>query len=241
MTDNLKEIKITAKCLFDAVPIKESGCMGIVQHPFINNIIYTRMRNDKPEFLNLNEEKNIKIFRLDTFERIDRAKEINDIIFMLTKAYYLTFLKFVKNVCSKDEFSKILADCWIMEEWPNIDANVKRRELISWFKNCNKESLMSEDELTEFNKLIDTVKTKGLTIYRGVSYSGKPEGISWTTDKQKAIWFSNRFNGKNKRVYQMTITNPDYILSYFSGRAESEVIVDTIKCKDWQVITNDTN
>ena len=48
--------------------------------------------------------------------------------------------------------------------------------------------------------------------------------LSWTLDRQTAEWFAHRF-GENGTVYEAQI-DKKHIYAYFSGRNESEVIVD---------------
>lgn len=56
-----------------------------------------------------------------------------------------------------------------------------------------------------------------LTSRNSLSYCGK-------TDYQTAEWFAHRF-GEEGTVYQAQI-GKEHILAFFSGRNESEVIVD---------------
>ena len=80
---------------------------------------------------------------------------------------------------------------------------------------------MDGEEKEKFDSFDDTV-----TIYRGVtSYNAKNiKALSWTTDYQTAEWFAHRF-GEEGTVYQAQI-GKEHILAFFSGRNESEVIVD---------------
>jgi hypothetical protein len=87
--------------------------------------------------------------------------------------------------------------------------------------------LMTREELAHFESLPDTV-----TIYRGSS-TNKINGLSWTTDKDKAIWFGNRFNFGasqppfNKECCLTTgqIAKAD-IFAVFLERRESEIVCD---------------
>lgn len=58
-----------------------------------------------------------------------------------------------------------------------------------------------------------------LTLYRG----GPAYGISWTTDREQAEWFANRF-GRDYPVWEVTI-DKEQALGYLTGRGESEVIL----------------
>lgn len=55
------------------------------------------------------------------------------------------------------------------------------------------------------------------------------KALSWTLDRNTAEWFAHRF-GKDGTVYTARIKRDD-IYAYFSGRKESEVIVDPDRLK----------
>ena len=48
--------------------------------------------------------------------------------------------------------------------------------------------------------------------------------LSWTLDRETAEWFAHRF-GEEGTVYEAQIPKK-YILAFFNGRNESEVVVD---------------
>ena len=80
---------------------------------------------------------------------------------------------------------------------------------------------MDEEELREFGELDDTV-----TVYRGVTpHNAKNiKALSWTLDRKTAEWFAHRF-GEDGTVYEALI-DKEHICALFTGRNESEVIVD---------------
>ena len=81
----------------------------------------------------------------------------------------------------------------------------------------------AEDPKTELERkqLQHTV-----TVYRGVTpYNAKNiRALSWTLDRKTADWFAHRF-GEEGTVYEAQIRK-EHILALFTGRNESEVIVD---------------
>ena len=80
---------------------------------------------------------------------------------------------------------------------------------------------MDEEERTAHQALEDTV-----TVYRGVTpYNAKNiRALSWTLDRKTADRFAHRF-GEEGTVYEAQIPKK-YILAFFNGRNESEVVVD---------------
>ena len=234
---DLEELKNTAKCLFMAVPIEaDKFCGHFCQHPFTNNVFGVRLKGDKPELIDYTTEEGFKIFKKQTFEMIDLAKKPFDIIILLNKAYYMTYLKFTEPYFSKKDFSELLRECWVQQEYPNRDNNVNHRTLIKWFRNATNSSLMEKEEIKKLRNLKLECEVEGLTLYRGVEFDGKPDGLSWTTSLEKAKWFSKRFKSGNSKVYKLTIKNSNNLLAYLDNRNEQEVIVDTFREKGWEEI-----
>ena len=193
----------------------------------------------KNNLIDITIPEGAEVYKQYIFNLIDKANDLGDIVMLLNKPWYMTFIKYTEAYMSPSDLGRILADCWIMQEYPNRDSNARLSEIISWFKKADKETLMDAEEYEKYQEIklgIPWLPGINLTVYRGVSYNGKPDGLSWTTSYEKALWFASRFKGKNAKVYKMNITNPDAILAYFSGRNEEEVVIDTSLCNNWEVI-----
>lgn len=169
----------------------------------------------------LNKEEDLATWREMVGKQIDSAENTAQVFFLLNKPYYLTFLKFTAPVLSQEDLGQLLAHAWILEECPNQDRNVSKRELLALFRSVPPELLMDEEEHTVYRSLDDPV-----TVYRGVtSYNAKNiKALSWTLDRETAEWFAHRF-GEEGTVYEAQIPKK-YILAFFNGRNESEVVVD---------------
>ena len=131
----------------------------------------------------------------------------------------LSMVDLINN--SDDCMGQLLSTAWTQEECPNQDCNVSKRELVALFRSVPPESLMDEEERAAHQALEDTV-----TVYRGVTpYNAKNiRALSWTLDRKTADWFAHRF-GEEGTVYEAQIRK-EHILALFTGRNESEVIVD---------------
>ena len=74
-------------------------------------------------------------------------------------------------------------------------------------------------------------------VYQGFQ-GRRDKGIAWTTDREKAVWFANRFAvldrfGEPKLLTGVTLKKD--VLGYFTGRGESEVVIDPAKVKKQNV------
>lgn len=195
----------------------------VVKHPFTDNGISGVRKPDGSLAIAdlLNKPDDLALWRKQVGSVIDEADSAFQIYMMVTKSYALGFLKFARNSLSEKDFAELLADAWIRTEAPNNDPNLSKRDLLSLFKATDPTLLMDEEDYRSFQDLDDVV-----TIYRGVTSVNEKnvKALSWTLDRDTAEWFAHRF-GENGTVYEAQI-HKQHIYAYFSGRNESEVIVD---------------
>ena len=92
-------------------------------------------------------------------------------------------------------------------------------------KMCRKDYLMDKEEYKAYKELPDEI-----TVYRGVNSVGRILSLSWTTDLETAKWFAKRWT-KDGKVCKGKIKK-EYVLAYFLGRGESEVIIEFNKLTD---------
>lgn len=236
---NLEEVKRVAKAFLYMDVEEFPDVPFFVQHPIFESafqpiidksIDYTSLssKENNAEFVNiLEDEEGLEKVRLHISNRIDNEKSLLGIMIIIRKPYQLTFLRFIKEYLSEKDFGKYFAEAWVTSEDPNNDINVPIEMSIKWFRKCNKSFLMTRDELNYFNSLPGK-----LEVFRGVSIGRNPKGLSWTHNKEKAIWFAHRFdklskNGEKGYVLSTIVSKKD-ILAYFN-RGEDEIVIDTLK------------
>lgn len=194
----------------------------VVQHPFTNTGVTAISVEGSFRLLNLLENpEDLNIWRQSMRQQIDNVETPYQIYSLINSPYALTFLRFSEPYLSKEDFSSILADAWMMSEYANRDANVSKERLVSMFKQADRAKLMNKMERTRLDALEDPV-----TVYRGVtSYNAQNvRALSWTLDYDTAVWFAHRF-GEDGMVYQAQIKK-EHIFALLTGRNESEVVLD---------------
>lgn len=195
----------------------------VVKHPFTDNGISGVRKPDGSIAIAdlLNKPEDLDLWRKQIHGVIDEADSAFQIYMMVTKSYALRFLKFARHALSEKDFANILSDAWIRTESPNNDPNLSKRDLVSLFMATDPALLMSEEDYQQFKDLDDVV-----TVYRGVTSvnANNVKALSWTLDRDTAEWFAHRF-GESGTVYEAQIRK-EHIYAYFSGRNESEVIID---------------
>lgn len=216
---DLNKVKEVLKVLLRVTPQPYEELPIICYHPFTNSS-YVGGR-DKT-MLNILDENDFNEWVSIMDEKIDAMSDVHSSTLWLNTAYLLTFLKFAKPHLSIEDFSKLLAYCWTAEEDPSQDKNVKLRTVVSWFKQAKPEYMMSDREKYYLNTLPDMV-----TVYRGVGVGRARRGLSWTANKDTAVWFAKRFNHKDRVGYVLTATVPkSRIFCYLNDRGEDELVID---------------
>ena len=228
-TTDMEKIRATSLRLLDMGIAKTSYWPLVAQHPFTNTGSFW-WQNEDGEYQNGILERGTEAYKKwkELFTKaINDADSVYQIYFLLNKPWAMYFIRLVEPFLSVEDFTNLLKDAFTEMEQPNMDPNVSVTQLKNYFKKCDKNALMEEEELEVYNSLPDIV-----TVYRGVtSYNNKKiKVLSWTIDPDVAKWFANRYE-EHGQVYVATISKK-HILAYFGGRSEHEVIVDPSKLKD---------
>lgn len=225
MNDNLNDIKNVVKTLLYTKIHETEDSPFIVIHPIFSCAVVKHPVTNA--FCNMLEDKEVYSAIIDKeLDRINNAKSINQLYFLITKTYRLTFIKMVEQYLSIEEFSKLFSSAWVSCEHPNDDPNVSKTKLIKMFNKADKHFLMDEDDLHTYNNLPEQI-----TVYRGFSNrhnrTNIKHGLSWTTNLETAEWFANRLSD-NGFIFKATALKKD-VLAYFNNRNEYEIVIDPNK------------
>lgn len=220
---NIEDVRNITKGLIRVVPLRCDNQFGLVQHPFTNmHIAYL----GDGDMVDLKTEDGFDRWAKHMDDQIDRS-DLRRIYMLVGTAWKLTWLKFIKPYLNLHDFSELLADCWTAEENPNMDANVSISTAIKWFKEADKQVLMSDEEYEYWKNI-----PKEITLYRGVSPKRKPFGLSWTDNEETAKWFQGRFaTGNNKGKLLKVVAKKEHCLCYLNGRGEEEFVLNVSAVK----------
>lgn len=138
-------------------------------------------------------------------------------VFLHERPYRLMALtRIAYKITDYKEYWELLGDVWTDSE--NIWQNKKEWKNLLTVNYPFKEYFMSEEDRKEFENLPDKLK-----VYRGYVVGQNKQGFSYTLDKEKAIWFSKRFN-KSGAIEELEVDKED-IFAYTNARNEQEVII----------------
>jgi hypothetical protein len=167
------------------------------------NLIYENIKNHHMTIDYFEKLWNLKRgFKLDWFQNVSQE---------------------VMEFRGEEYYYKLLGDVLVDIEFFH-DAKYDILDLLRF--GINPRLMMNEVENLSFDNLPDS-----LTIYRGFSIKDDKLDIedfvslSWTLDYNKAVWFSDRHCGLKQIILKCEIKK-DEVLSYFTRRKESEIIVD---------------
>jgi hypothetical protein len=120
------------------------------------------------------------------------------------------------------------------------DAATTARLLRRWWPDVEFSSDQALEWFTRASFVTDTSEcalTGVLTIYRG----GLPDGISWTLERAKAVWFARRnslFTGEPQDVWRARV-QASKVLGYFTQREEDEIVVNPVELEGTEILSQE--
>lgn len=235
MSTNLQEIKEVTKAIARAVNVTNTSGLPIAVHPFIESTLWLD-KGDGIETIQDNIES-IDLTNQSVFDewckwfdcRVDECKNATRVYMLWRDPWKLTFMKYCGEHLNKRAYAEFLADAWVTEENPNMDANMSLEEAIQCFKKAEKCHLMTEEDYLYYNNLPSEIE-----VFRGVSKGRVELGLSWTDNKEKAIWFMERFKEMKSGEYKLlrATIKKENVLAYFNTRNEQEIVVDVFAIQD---------
>lgn len=131
----------------------------VVSHPFTNSGfagIQDAEGNVSIADL-LNKPEDLRRWRQQIGQYIDQANSPFEVFLLINKPYMLAFLKYTVLALSEQDLGQLLASAWTLNEMPNMDPNISKRELAALFRSVSPEYLMDEGERAAYQALEDTV------------------------------------------------------------------------------------
>lgn len=140
------------------------------------------------------------------------------VIFLHERPYRLQALLDHRDRIDDDDFAPLAADVWIdseniwqcLTEWQEIFSEHPRL-----FRGC-----MSEEEHAALDALPDPVP-----VYRGAQTGINEDGLSFTVDYDRAVWFARRRLNDDEPVVIVGTVGKSDVVAYFANRGEAEIVV----------------
>jgi hypothetical protein len=163
-----------------------------------------------------------RIYR-DKVDKVKKAETDGDwklYVFLHERPYRLgTLLRAAKKGLKKrpSEFWALVGDVWRSE---NIHQNLTKWKLLWGTEIEGRRACMSDTDIRIFDSLPEQIE-----VWRGTSHKRGVDGLSWTLNEERAVWFAQRFcsNSRVPLVAKGIVKKGD-VLAYFGDRKEREII-----------------
>lgn len=217
---------------FAHLPIEPNEKIPIlVSHPFLDTAVTVVLTKNGQEMINVLEGDGEKQFRAFLVDRLKKTDKLTGFLLLLSKSYRFTFLDHIQDYLSDDDLGMCLRYIWEDSEYTNSGSVFTKKQLLKLFCRSSKNTLMDEKELPVLKGLPERI-----TVYRGTTSVNSEDlkVFSWTLSREKAEWYSRRFDDDVQNVFQAELSK-DGVLAYFS--TDQEIIADPYKLENIQQVS----
>lgn len=186
---------------------------------------YTKIYIDSLQYGTVFRDETYRNRQMEQITKAEKLEQCMNIINQGNRFDYLNFLHKYK-VITDQECADALYSVWTMQE-RFYNCGMAKTKMIKFMKMAEK-SLVLPDDIDKLSE--DSM----ITVYRGVKEDDY-KGLSWTTDKNTAIWFAKRFSYDVDKcyVFKGQLKKKD-IIAFFDCRNESEIVCDYRKIREIQ-------
>lgn len=185
----------------------------MLRHPLVYGVPYSEQMNN---YYN----KQLEMKKTATAEAL-RDGDLSRYVFMHERPYRLdAFTEFVASrIVTDKNYWEMLSSVWVDSE--NIWQHMEQWRMLLGSFRPGKRFFMSKDERQALQQM-----PSRFPVYRGCVRGQNEDGLSWTLDRTRAVWFSKRLNhdGDAPCVREKIVRKKD-VFAYLNGRNEDEIIV----------------
>lgn len=191
--------------------LEEHPALGtIIRHPLVFSVPHNSVMNGL-----LNAQYEAKRKKLgEAFAQSNWTLYI----YLHERPYRLSAFSEIENNLRDTEYWSLLGSIYSDSE--NIWQMLTEWEDLLSSPRPSRQSFMSEDDLAKFNALPES-----MTIYRGFNGRGTESGLSWTLNKEQAVWFARRFDLPDGQVAVGSALKSD-VIGYLGSRNEDEIVIN---------------
>lgn len=193
----------------DLVPHVTDGPLGLmIHHPLVIEMTYRKGFAGMPNAS--------YAFKKQRSAEYLAKGEYAGYVFLHERPYRFQTFQDISDKIPVKAYWPLLREVW--EDSENIFENLSMWEE-AWLGSVPTK-VMDKEEKKVFKSLPAYV-----TIYRGVQKKSYAYGMSFTVDRDRAVWFANRWQKKGERGFLITgNVHKTGILGYLNGRGEKEIV-----------------
>lgn len=139
------------------------------------------------------------------------------VIFLHERPYRLQALLDHRDEIGDEDFAALAADVW-------IDSENVWQVLAEWQEILSERQGLFLDGMNEEERVVLDALPDPVPVYRGCQAEINEDGLSWTVDYDKAVWFARRFSRDAEPIVIVGTIDKCDIAGYFNRRGEKEVI-----------------
>jgi hypothetical protein len=184
-----------------------------IRHPLVYSVIHHPAMN---AFVNAQLEQKQRAVR-NAYENEDWHRYV----WLHERPYRAeAFFNVMDYITDDSEYWGLLGEVWIDSE--NIRQNPRLWKRLLSSNRAGVLEMMNRDEREALGDM-----PVAITVYQGHTTS-RDDGWSWTIDRDKAVWFAQRFAALETGMPMVTTgcVFHHHVKAYFTRRGESEILVD---------------
>lgn len=183
-----------------------------IRHPLVYSIMHFPQMNAW-----VNQQLRAK---REALQRAERDCDWHSYIWLHERPYRIEAFQEIEDNLTDEQYWYLLGKAWIDSE------NIRQNPDV-WFDllqadRDSRPAIMVEGERSDLRDMPAVIP-----VYQGHTVS-RDDGMSWTIDLATAEWFAHRFawlESDRPALSIGTVKRAD-VLAYFTGRNESEIVVD---------------
>ena len=183
---------------------------GVIHHPLVISACHADVLNGM-----MNRQLT---YKREKIAECSAAGKWGSVVFLHERPYRLdAFQSIPADAISDEDYWQILGDVWTDSEniWQCYD--VWRLMLSS--ERSSRELIMDADECEILAGMPDEIE-----VFRGFNSKGTHNGMSWSTDRERAEWFAKRFAKGDAQIASGMVKKSD-VIAHFMCRGEDEIVV----------------
>lgn len=183
-----------------------------LRHPLVYSILYTEALN---KFLNKQYAQ-----KQAALLEAKKDKAWSSYIALHERPWRFDAFRHIEHNLSSREYWKLVR--WVWMDCENVHQNFEGWRDVWLAEMANRKSVMNKAEADEFAKLGEVVE-----VYRGANTEEHASiGFSWTTDRERAIWFAQRYAGQGVGAFiAHGVIAKQHAIALLLSRNENEIVV----------------
>lgn len=183
-----------------------------LRHPLVYSLLYTEALN---KFLNKQYAQ-----KRAAVAEAKAAKEWHSYLYLHERPWRYDAFEKIRHQLSSRDYWKLVRSIWI--DCENVHQNFEGWGDIWMAEMANRQTVMDASETAALLKLGEVVE-----VYRGANTEEHASiGYSWTTDRERAIWFARRYAVRGTGAFLAHgVVHKPHVIALFLSRNENEIVV----------------